>query len=437
MTRLSLRASNLSLALLFAACVGKTDFVDPPAMEHDPSHDGDADGGTKGDDHPNQCFIPQAVYFGTTGPTAVQLSDDQITAIGMLIISGSGLCSGTLVRRDWVITAKHCTVDADASELQFLVGRKFDQPSRSYGVLEKFENPDRDTTLLHLDSSPLDDDPNIQPLRINDEALEGREGEIFEASGYGERCDGPLNQFGLCNEENKAYGARYFTAEPIDSLDDEFVSVDGEGKHGLCGGDSGGPLLGNFADGPRVTGDLLGGDENCRGVDTYTRTDKQIAWIDGILGDDNTNQGCGTLTAQGRCDADVASWCESGVKKSESCSQDGKVCKYDAGAGGYRCLSENDCGNVSEEGECDSVTARWCDDGELKQQNCATEGLLCGRDEKTGNTRCIEDPCKGLSGGGECRGDTAVVCIGQSLMKVDCSECGQTCKIGAAGPECD
>jgi hypothetical protein len=183
-----------------------------------------------------------------------------------------------------------------------------------------------------------------------------------------------------------------------------------------------------------VVGDLLGGDESCVGVDSYTRTDKQIDWINGILGDDG-NMGCGDIDARGRCDADVVSYCENDTLKSESCSAQGKVCQFDTTISGFRCVAQDACGNVTSEGECDNVTARWCENGQLQQQNCAqTEGL---REEGSGNTRCVQDPCAGISGGGECEGDTAVVCIGQSRMEVDCSECGLSCKIGAAGPECN
>ena len=439
MNRQAVRATELALALMLGACVGKTDFVDPPTRDDDPSNNGDGDNGDgdgdngdgDGDDkaNPAECIIPQAVYFGTTGPTAVPLSDDQVTAIGMLT-PGNALCSGTLVRRDWVLTAKHCTVGTPVSQISFQVAREFDalhdfnNGAPRYAVAEKFENPDRDTTLLHLASSPLDDDPSIQPIRINGDALEGREREIFEAAGYGER-------------ENGDIGSRYFTAEPVEELTDEFVSVNGEGKHGLCGGDSGGPLFANFDDGVRVVGELLGGDESCTGVDTYTRTDKQIDWINSILGDDGNNRPCGNVSEQGRCDADVASWCEGGTLRSESCASEGKVCKLDSAQGGYRCVDEAECGNVTSEGECDSMTARWCENGKLQTRNCASEGLVCGQDPDDGNTRCIEDPCAGISGGGECQGDVAVVCVGQSRLEVDCKKCGLSCEIGAAGPECD
>jgi hypothetical protein len=380
--------------------------------------------GTSGSGGSGQCAVPigsTKVFHGTLGPTAVPLSAGQIMAVGMLDLGG-GLCSGTLVKRQWVLTALHCTEGVAASEMEFSIGQDPDDPNHAYEVAEKFESDSFDTALLKLGKSPLDDDASVVPIRINGDSLEEHVGAIFEGSGYG-------------LTEDDFTGTRYFTAEPLIGFNggsSEFAEVDGEGEHGLCGGDSGGPLLKTFAGGEiRVVGDLTGGDESCIGVDNYTRTDVQFEWLTSVLGP--PDDACGAVTAEGVCEDGVATWCEDGHVHAERCTGN-SACGFDEELSHNACVEGAVCNGETLIGECDGETAIWCENDFRHVDPCAP-GETCTQDEN-GNNRCIANPCADVKLGGECVGTLARVCFGGSPVEVDCAKCGQTCSMASGRPAC-
>ncbi len=358
----------------------------------------------------------QKVFYGTLEPTLVALAEDSIVAIGQLTLNG--LCSGTLINREWVLTAQHCTDGVQASQMRFRIGRDPENPDMAYDVAEKRENPDGfDTTLLRLTKSPLDDDPKIVPIPVGLESLDDTKGDMMEAAGYG-------------RTENGSQGTRYFTAEPVVDLSQRFISVDGEGARGLCGGDSGGPLMTTYEDGTvRVVGDLTRGAESCVGVDQFTRLDNQADWITSVVGEVDP---CAGLTSEGSCDGQTARWCEDETPNSEDCMAMDRVCGEDM-AGNNRCIEDTSCGELTAAGECEGQIATWCENETRQTQDCsAVAGQICGVDATAMGSRCIADPCQGVSELGDCQGTTARACIDGALATVDCAVCGQQCDVNAA-----
>lgn len=341
----------------------------------------------------NQCVLPKSskVVFGTELPTHVPLDDDQIAAIGMIQLSSEGaICSGTLVSREWFITAAHCVVGEEPERLEVQFGRDNSNPDIHVGVAEFHMNPEwegspeGDTAFIRLASSPLEQDPEIMPIPLGLDSPQGSVGEKMEAAGYG-------------LTENNTLGTRLFTAEPVLDVTRGHISVDGEGQRGLCAGDSGGPLMAIYPDGSvRVVGTLSGGDFSCLDVDWFARLDIQEEWIRSIIGEQDP---CLGLTLQGRCAEQTASWCENDVPSSEDCMALGLVCGEDA-AGNQRCVEDRSCGDVTAEGMCDGSIAIWCQEGELQMEDCSmVPGQLCGADPVSSGSRCVQDPCYGVNGG--------------------------------------
>ena len=346
------------------------------------------------------------VYYGTPQPTYVPLTPGQILAIGKI-----GGCSGTLIKPTWVLTAKHCGLDTGDS---FCMGEDPSDPDKCVGFARVLDNPASDMTLCELEQDARTLMPAVEPIPIMTLPLDQSwVGKKAEAAGYGQQEDG-------------GYGEREFTAEPIVGLQGHDIRIDGEGVHGVCFGDSGGPLMIIAPDGTtRVEGDLSGGDSSCVGVDTYTRVDTSVAWIEGYTGPTEVGTGCGSVDAEGRCAGGSAIYCGADDQLvSEPCPD---ACGWDPSAPGYRCISGSDpCGGVDGVGTCDGNTARWCEDGVPHSVDCTSCDEVCDVVGGTGAT-CIEDPCMGLDYLGHCNGDVAEWCENGALASHDCAAEGKTC----------
>ena len=346
------------------------------------------------------------VYNGTRQPTALPLSPGQVLAVG----SFNG-CSGTLIGPRHVLSATHCGHRPGAT---FCMGEDPDNPDRCVRASRVYENPQADQTVLELERDAADVMPGVQPIPILTERMDQSwYGRIAEAGGYGQTEYGGFN-------------TRWFTAEPIVRLTGDTLTIDGEGRHGVCFGDSGGPVMVQASDGSvRVAGDLSNGDGNCVGRDNYTRVDMFVSWVEQYTGPTVVGDaGCGSITAEGRCVGGVASWCDGESLQTERC---GGACGWDARSRGFRCIAGADpCGGVDALGACDGAVARWCDAGQPRTRDCGACGQACMVQNGLG-ADCAEDPCGGVDYLGRCTGDVAEWCEDGELRSQNCGRRGQRC----------
>ena len=92
--------------------------------------------------------------------------------------------------------------------------------------------------------------------------------------------------------------------------------------------------------------------------------------------------GCGTVTYGGGCDGDVLTYCESqesGEVVSVDCAADGYVCVESDGSADCVEDGATGCGKVLAHGSCEGNVATWCEDFEVKTQDCAATDEVCGR----------------------------------------------------------
>ncbi len=395
---------------------------EPPPQEDPPGDPGPAPGPDPGPPDPPESPPPEgqdrcgdvratgAVYFGTDEPTHLPMSPGQQWAV-----ANFNGCSGTLIAPTWVLSATHCGHRRGASVCFGQTPRNSDVCVNAARVIE---NPQADQTLVELDRDMTQVMPGIVPIPILTEEL-GQDwiGRTAEAAGYGQQDDG-------------GFGTRKFTAQPIVRVQGNDVTIDGEGRRGVCFGDSGGPLMVIANDGTvRVVGDLSNGDGSCVGRDNYTRVGRYRDWIEQHTGPTVVDGApCGEVTAVGRCMGTAALFCGPDDELVTSPCANGTACGWDAAAAGFRCIQGADpCGGADGFGACDGNVARWCENGVAKQRDCGACEQSCGEVPEINAIGCQDDPCANLGYEGRCEGDVAHWCDEGIYKTRDCAERGQSC----------
>ena len=398
----------------------------------------DDDGGSGDDDRDdeggdaNQCLARTnkpfgsagGVYYGTRDPSHVRLTPAQKRAV---VGVGSGQppgasCSGTLIADDVVLTATHCTEGTRATSFYVTFGVDDEQPELVIAATQKTEHPELDIAMLRLASRPADRIDVVPIAAFAGTLSQADAGELFEQAGFGQTEAGYSN-------------GRFFVAEPFIGFEQGgYLRVNGEGRHGVCFGDSGGPSLRQTPEGDvRVMGALSWGDESCMGVDRYTRTDLVQDWIADFAGPiptpGQTTPGCGSVTSTGRCSPDgtVAEFCSDGRLVQDACGA-AEVCG--GTRDGARCIpaSDDPCGGVTAFGTCSDNVLTWCDGGTVRTRDCGVCGDdVCGLVDNAVGFACKEDPCAGLDYLGSCDGSVARWCDEGEVKTLDCSQQGDTC----------
>lgn len=228
-------------------------------------------------------------------PTAVE----QVPWQALVIVDGSPsrLCAGSIVDREWIITAAHCVADASPGIIQAHVGLD-DLRQRSAGnqvnVAEIVVHPAweptkyrNDVALLKL-SAPLSLGPRVAPVALPagfDAAVWPPSGTPASISGWGATRAGgsPSNELraadirvlgGPGDVTCGQYGSDFF-------VDVEICAGLPEGGVDACQGDSGGPLIVREGNSVLLAGITSFGGECARAgyPGIYTRITTFIPWI--------------------------------------------------------------------------------------------------------------------------------------------------------------
>jgi len=134
---------------------------------------------------------------------------------------------------------------------------------------------------------------------------------------------------------------------------------------------------------------------------------------------------CEGETYQGRCDGDTAIWCDLERVLSRNCADYAYICDLDA-EGNYRCVEPPDyCEGETFAGRCEGNVAVWCEENTVMRVDCGTTGYQCAQGW-TGLFRCLPpdplDPCSGETFEGRCDGNTAIWCEAETVNNRPCPE---------------
>jgi V8-like Glu-specific endopeptidase len=182
----------------------------------------------------------------TTGyPAVVQLL--------MTVPQGVGLCTGTLIRADTVLTARHCV--SDASTVSVSAG------SEAASATGWDSHPSADLALVHLGQSF-----SVAPMPLSSGAPEA--GHPLTLVGFGQT-----------SYSGSDYGVKRVATNTVSAVTAAQFQFSGAGQGNTCFGDSGGPAFTSSAGGGLV---VLGVHEatigQCvTGIDR--RVDAYLDWI--------------------------------------------------------------------------------------------------------------------------------------------------------------
>jgi len=320
-----------------------------------------------------------AIVNGTAHESYLGLGVEDTRAV-VRLYDGSGFtvatCTGTLIRRDWLITARHC-LQIERLSIELRTGAE----SRRLAVLASETHPELDVALVRVEP-PLVDADAVRPFALETSPVDQRWlGERVELAGFG------IAEQGVLPTEPR------FAVETIGEIGDTALVVDGAGRSGGCLGDSGGPLLVRNARGrPAVLAILSTGSATCVHRDTYARIDRAVAWIESIAGPEDSEPGaCSAIGESGICSFGRALSCRGGVLAVTQCGGE-TVCGWEPAGAGFGCVpaSDDPCSGVGSAGACEANIARHCREGILTEQRCGPCDR-CAYDPATGVPRCYSE----------------------------------------------
>lgn len=210
----------------------------------------------------------ERIYGGGDAPTADGLAGPQMSAVGAIENEyGTIYCTGAVVSRSWVLSARHCAAVQGVYFRLAALGPT--GPRLRLG--EPHAHPVADLVLLELIDGERLGEFGVQPLTLATAAVSSlgsvQPGDALTLAGIGLTRDGQR-------------GRLQFVDEPVTAVAADSITVDGRGRTGACEGDSGGPALRRSLEGSTdVVGVLSKGSSSCVGIDVYTRVDANAEWL--------------------------------------------------------------------------------------------------------------------------------------------------------------
>lgn len=301
-------------------------------------------------------------------------------AVGALTRFGGTHCTGTLIGPRKVVTAAHCVKGVSASSLKFVLGPSLSSAQHVLNVASVQAHPNYNANQLTNDIGivTLSQDAPVAPMGVLPAMDASWVGRELIFVGYGN--SNGVSQTGA--------GTKRMVRMNITQVSSTTFRYQQPGKN-TCNGDSGGPAFADVNGQRLVAGVTSWGDANCTqfGVDTRTDTYKTFLGV----GTTPPADPCQGETFAGKCSNNTVIWCENNQVHQSNCTTQGKTCGFSAANQYFACLDApppppaDPCNGETFEGRCEGNKLIWCENQQVKTLTCQT----CGFDSQNDYFNCL------------------------------------------------